>query len=201
MNNYIKTLLICAALSAPGNAAIMTWSADLTSGQEIPPNVSTATGYGWVQFDDSTNVLSLSLNWQGLTGTAVQSHIHCCVGAPPGNVGIAVDLWLAGNPQPATGAFASSWDLDLVNPFRAAFVTANGGTTQGALAALLSAMDSNQGRAYFNIHTATYPGGEIRGDISQVPEPSTVLSMIGGLGLLLLRRRIGGLGRGRKSDA
>jgi hypothetical protein len=201
MHTLLKTLLICAALSAPGSAAILTWSANLTGSQEIPPNASTATGFGWVQFDDATNVLSLSLNWQGLTGTAVQSHIHCCVGAPPGNVGIAIDLWLAGDPQPASGAFSNSWDLDLVNPFRAAFVTASGGTTQGALAALLSAMDSNQGRAYFNIHTATYPGGEIRGDISQVPEPSTLLSMIGGLGLLLLRRRAAGIARARKSNS
>lgn len=201
MHTLLKTLLICAALSAPGSAAIMTWSADLTSGQEIPPNVSTATGYGWVQFDGSTNVLSASVNWQGLTGTGVQSHIHCCVGAPPGNVGIAIDLWLAANPQPASGSYSNAWDLDLVNPFRAAFVTANGGTVPGALAALLSAMDSNQGRAYFNIHTAAYPGGEIRGNISQVPEPATVLSTIAGLGLLLLRRRIGGLGRSRKSKA
>jgi hypothetical protein len=201
MNNYIKTVLLCAALSTPGSAAILTWSANLTGSQEIPANVSSATGSGWVQFDDSTNVLSVSLNWQGLTGIGVQSHIHCCVASPPGNVGIALDLWLAANPQPASGGFFNSWDLDVVNPFRAAFVTASGGTAPGALAALLSAMDSNQGRAYFNIHTATYPGGEIRGDISQVPEPATILSTIGGLGLLLLRRRIGGFGRGRKSEA
>ncbi|MBA3974310.1 MAG: hypothetical protein C0504_08860 [Candidatus Solibacter sp.] len=201
MHTFIKTLMICAALSAPGSAATLTWSAALTGSQELPPNVSTATGYGWVQFDGSTNVLSASVNWQGLTGSAVQSHIHCCVASPPGNVGIAIDLWLAASPQPASGAFSNSWDLDLVNPFRAAFVTANGGTVPGALAALLAAMDSNQGRAYFNIHTAAYPGGEIRGDISQVPEPATLLSVIGGLGLLLLRRRTAMIARARKSDA
>jgi hypothetical protein len=40
-------------------------------------------------------------------------------------------------------------------------VTANGGTTAGAEAALLAGLEA--GQAYLNIHTTMFPGGEIRG--------------------------------------
>lgn len=179
-------LLVCL----PANAAVLTWGASLDASQEIPPNASTATGTGLVTYDDLTNVLSIWVEWSGLTGVGVQAHIHCCVATPPGNVGIAVDLWLPGDPsRPATGSYSAVFDLDEVNPFRAAFTLANGGTTESAFAALRAAMDAGEGRAYFNIHTAMYPGGEIRGDIARVPEPSMMMLTVAGLGLLALRRR------------
>jgi hypothetical protein len=94
--------------------------------------------------------------------------------SPPGNVGIALDLWLSLRTRaPATGEYDVLYDLDLVNPFRAAFITANGGTALGAMQALIGAMDAGGGRAYYNIHTAQFPGGEIRGNLA-VPEPATL---------------------------
>jgi hypothetical protein len=46
------------------------------------------------------------------------------------------------------------------------------------------------GNGYFNIHTSRNPGGEIRGQINVVPEPSTYLLMATGLGgLMLVARR------------
>ena len=187
-------VLTLVGFAGTANAAVITWSATLDASQENPSNASTATGFGTVTLDDTTNVLSLNLTWAGLTGPGVQSHIHCCT-PPPGNVGIAVDLWLAANPQPASGSFSSVFDLDLQNPFRAAFVAANGGTVNGAMAALAAAMTA--GNAYFNIHTATFPGGEIRGNISRVqaPESATLLLLSVGVGALgggRLRRRMKG---------
>jgi hypothetical protein len=74
--------------------------------------------------------------------------------------------------------------------YNPAFVTANGGTTAGAEAALFSAMVA--GESYLNIHTSQFPGGEIRGFlIAAVPEPETYAMMLAGLGLLgfIARRR------------
>ena len=177
------------------NAAVITWTATLDGSQENPITASPATGLGTVTFDDTTRVLTLSLTWAGLTGPGVQSHIHCCT-PPTGNSGIAVDLWLVANTQPASGNFTRVVDLDLENPFRAAFVAANGGDPNAAWAALMAAM--NVGNAYFNIHTTIYPGGEIRGNLSparvQAPEPATLLLLTlgaGALGGARVRRRSG----------
>lgn len=183
--------LAIIGFSGTANAAVISWSATLDASQENNPLItSTATGVGTVTFDDVTNLLTLDLTWAGLTGLGQQAHIHCCV-APTANAGIAVDLWLVPTPQPATGSFTRVEDLDLVNPFRASFLAANGGTVDSAFAALVAAM--NSGHAYFNIHTANYPGGEIRGNIfPAAPEPATVLLFALGAGALGLRRRIRG---------
>jgi hypothetical protein len=189
MRRVLLTLLF-AGLAVPAYASPIVWSATLDSIQEIPPTLSPGSGFGTVTFDDSTNVLDLYLEWQNLTGPGVQAHIHCCVASPPGNVGIALDLWLAATPQPPAGVYTASYDLDLVNPFRAAFVAANGGTALTAAAALRTAMDLGQGRAYFNIHTAIFSGGEIRGNLAAVPEPGTFGLAMLGLAALALRKRI-----------
>jgi hypothetical protein len=62
-----------------------------------------------------------------------------------------------------------------------------GGTAAGAEAALLAGLQS--GRAYFNVHTTAYPGGEIRGFLAAAPEPATLLLLGGGLAGAVVRRR------------
>jgi hypothetical protein len=76
---------------------------------------------------------------------------------------------------------ASSW-----NP---AFIAANGGTPAGAEAALAFGMTT--GRAYLNIHTTTFPAGEIRGFLVATPEPTTMLLLGTGLASFgaMVRRR------------
>jgi hypothetical protein len=186
----VLAVALAGALVGPSQAAVLNWNSTLSGSQEIPPNASTATGFGSVRFDNVTNVLSLNVQWQGLIGgSAFMAHIHCCVVVPPDNAGIALDLWTPTDPaRPATGSYSALYDLDDVNPFRAGFTGSNGGTALSAMQALIGAMDAGEGRAYYNIHTAQFPGGEIRGNLA-VPEPATLSLLIGGLGLLLAGRR------------
>jgi hypothetical protein len=67
-------------------------------------------------------------------------------------------------------------DLSSWNP---AFVAANGGTAASAEVALFTGII--EGRAYLNIHTNQFPGGEIRGFLQAVPEPATLVLLGSGL--------------------
>ena len=66
-------------------------------------------------------------------------------------------------------------------------LSASGGTVAQAEARLYSSLQA--GTAYFNIHSSTFPGGEISGFL-YTPEPASLTSLaIGAVGLLLARRR------------
>ena len=85
-----------------------------------------------------------------------------------------------GFPPDTSDTYFHTFDTSQASFWNAAFITANGGTTAGAEAALLTGL--NSGSSYFNIHTALYPAGEIRGFLAApapVPEP-------GMAGMLLL---------------
>ena len=67
-----------------------------------------------------------------------------------------------------------TYDTSQPGTWNAAFITNNGGSTQGAEAALAAALQD--GRAYFNVHTALFPSGEIRGFL--VPQSTPAIGSI-----------------------
>jgi hypothetical protein len=65
-----------------------------------------------------------------------------------------------------------------------------GGTIPLAEAALIAGIQN--GTTYLNIHTVNFSGGEIRGQLEPVPEPTTLVlfgSTMAGLGLTARWRR------------
>ncbi len=133
------------------------------------------------------------MTWENLTGNFTATQVHCCTETPlVGTAGPATILveWPYGG-QTTSGNIGSYADTTNLFFFDAAFFAANGGTTEGAEEALLKGFQ--EGRAYQNILTSTYPAGEIRGFlVVPVPEPERT-SLIGvGLAVLacLKRRRI-----------
>jgi hypothetical protein len=161
----------------------------LTPGQEVAPpeRISDGTGTGSATYDEAAMILSVMITWENLTAPAVASHIHCCSG-PGANSTVAVDF--AGLPSVASGSYSSSIDLTLAGSFGSGFLNSFMGDVTAARNAVIAGLSG--GQAYFNIHTSTYPAGEIRGDIvgaAAIPEPAT-MSLIGlGLGVLALRKR------------
>lgn len=173
--------LVVAALAAPANAIIVTYTAVLDGPSESPPNASPGTGFGQVDWDTVAHTMHVHATFSGLTGTTTASHIHAATTSPlTGTAGVATQTpSFSGFPLGVTaGVFDNTFDMTLLSSYNPAYVTANGGTAASAEAALFSAL--NAGKAYLNIHSQTFGGGEIRGFL--VPAPgSAVLLGLGGL--------------------
>ena len=173
----LSVLTACSLVSV--QASIVSYVVNLDGPSESPANGSPGTGFGTVDYDSTAHTLSLSVNFSGLTGTTTASHIH----APTVNpfvltAGVATTTpTFAGFPLGVTsGSFANLLDLTLASSYNPSFITAHGGTTAQAELDLTAAFAA--GKAYWNIHTSTFGGGEIRGFLVQVPEPST-LALVG----------------------
>jgi hypothetical protein len=160
---------------------------------EAPPNASPGTGSALVTIDTTAITMRVEASFSGLLSTSTNAHIHCCdfVGGPPPatTAGVATTTpTFPGFPAGVTsGVYDNTFDMTLASSYRAGFITANGGTTSGAFSALLGGLDS--GMAYFNIHSSAFPGGEIRGFAQLIPEPTSAILTLVGLGLPLLLRR------------
>lgn len=176
-----------ALLGAPAGAQITVFSAALTGSQAVPPTPSPATGFITVTLDQALNTLNVSEVFSGLTGgPAAAAHIHCC--APPGTAAI-VALPFNGFPAATSGTFSHLFDLAIAASYNPAFITANGGTVASARAALIAGMFA--GQTYANIHNATYPAGEISGQLVATPEPASLILLATGFALfgVVARRR------------
>ncbi len=182
-------LVVTLGLAFTASAATLQWAT--TFGPEAA--LATGSGSALITIDTVLNTMRVEANFSGISGNATVAHIHCCTAAPSaGTVGVSTITpsftgWPAGG---TSGSYDFTYDTTVATNFNAPFVTANGGTAAGALAALINGMDSS--RAYFNVHSSTFTGGEIRGFLAPIPEPGTVSLL--GLGLFLLAHR----GRARR---
>jgi hypothetical protein len=134
--------------------------------------------------------MHIHLTFSGLTGTTTASHIHAATALPgTGTAGVATTTpYFTGFPIGVTsGTFDTTLDLTQTSSYNPAYITANGGTTAGAEAALAAALADDE--AYFNIHTTTFGGGEIRGFLVLVPEPSSIALLGCGVLAFACRRR------------
>jgi len=160
-NLLFATLAVCAVTSA--QARLHEYSVRCTGANESPANVSSGIGIGTVIYDDVAHTLQLRVAFSNLTGNVTQTHIHAATTAPFfQNSGIAVgNPSLPGFPLGVTsGVYSNTLNLTSVSTYNAGFLTANGGSVAVAEATLAAALASN--RAYWNIHTSTFGGGEIR---------------------------------------
>ena len=184
--------LLAAAVALPATAHETVYKATLNGASEAPPNVSPGFGTATVTFDFDAVTMRVETSFSGLLGNTTASHIHCCTAVPgTGTAGVATTTpTFPGFPLGVTsGSYDHTFDMSLASSYNPAFITSHGGTISSAMNALIFGLDA--GETYLNIHTSVFPGGEIRGFLVAVPEPSTYALMLAGLGLagLAARRR------------
>jgi hypothetical protein len=163
----MKTLsLIVAAgcaLSAAAGAHVERFWAPMNGPSEAPPNNSPGTGWVYVIVDLDLATMHVQATFTGLTGDTNAAHIHGLTANPfAGTAGVmSTTPSYPGFPNAVTsGEYDRVFDMTLATTYNPAFVTAQGGIAN-AMNAFLNGL--RNGRAYFNIHTSTFGGGEIRG--------------------------------------
>jgi len=197
----LSVLAVCGVLSAQAN--IFEYSVTLSGPNESPTNASPGIGSGTVNYDNALHLLQLQVTFSGLiqtnaVGGTSASHLHAATAVPgAGTAGVATTTpSFAGFPLGVwSGSFSNTLDLTLSSSWNPTFISNNGGSTSTAEAALAAAMEA--GEAYWNIHSTALPGGEIRGFLTPVPEPST-LALVG-LGAVGLAARVWSKRRAKKS--
>lgn len=124
------------------------YTSNLNGAQEVPPTATTATGTGNLTLTGSAITCGISVS--GINNTFSTAHIH--QGAPGVNGPIILTLnplipipTIPGNPSTL-------------------FACASTATLTAAQIA-----DLDAGNLYFNVHSAAFPGGEVRGQILHAP--------------------------------
>ena len=163
-----KTLVLCIlivvilcisvspTLSNSGYALMHTFTAQLSGNQEIPPNTSMAKGLAW--FVQKGNTIWYKLNVTGLD-KVMGAHIHN--GKADENGDPIVALF---HPRTPTG------------PVNGTLIEGN--LTSADLPPVVGFVNKMKlGETYVNIHTVSFPTGEIRGQIYIANASATMMSL------------------------
>ncbi len=139
---FFTFLLVSCKKDCDNQCVVKKDKLELSGQQEVPLNKSGASGKMAVTFDRCSNMLKFNVTWKDLTGAPVGAHIHGPASKGV-NASVKVDL-SALIPKTASGTFKHEVKVDGV---------------------ALTEDNLMNGLYYINIHTAQYPGGEIRGQI------------------------------------
>jgi len=189
MKTFSLTLSAAFLFAASSFGAPITYVATLSGAAESPVNPSAGLGIASVIIDTAAHTLAVSLVFANLASPTMASHIHCCT-PPPGTAAVATQVpSFIGFPLGVTsGVFMQTLDTLAAATWNPTFITSSGGTAAQAEAVLAAGMAA--GTSYLNIHTVSSPGGEIRGFLTPIPEPSTVMLAGAALaGLTFYRKR------------
>ena len=145
----VRGLLLLGALCASfltAEAQVIELRANLTAAQEVPGTASPASGTAIMIYDVAANTFDLVVTITGMTNLATASHIHEALAGVNGPV--------------VTNLGGEAAYTRVGSTLRATFRNV---THLGDRVKML------QAGAYYNIHSAQFPGGEIRGQLIAQP--------------------------------
>ncbi len=121
------------------SAATVKYHAAMNGAAEVPPTKSSGSGEMTASLDTATHELSYDVTFKGLSGDATAAHIHGPAEAGK-NAGVVVPLGTAPkSPIHGSAKLTPEQEQQLTS-----------------------------GMYYVNVHTKEDPGGEIRGQLTQV---------------------------------
>jgi CHRD domain len=189
MKPLLLASIISTAIALQANAATVLFDLIGTAGPGLhflnePAVASGGTGGEigtGITYDDVSNLLTVSnVGWgssQGFTdlsSLANNSHIHVTAN----NFG-----------NGGAGNFTQTGGVAFTLTRSSSAVTGGTFTNTPILLSAAQETDLLNGKYYINIHTLNNGGGELRGFLVAVPEPSRAAFAIFGLSILALRRR------------
>lgn len=136
----LPILVITLTVLLPAAARAEIFTASLSGAQEVPAVATTATGYARVNVNEAAGTIAFTVVFEGLSSSQTASHIHApaAIGA---SAGVIINF---GNLNTTSGTITG---------------TASITPTQ------IGQLRSHQG--YVNVHSANFPGGEIRGQLAR----------------------------------
>ena len=148
------------------------FGARLRGFEEVPSISSTGQGFFFAQLDAFETTLTYSLVYASLESAVSQAHIHIAQRGVNGGIVLFLCTNLtppAGVPLPPTCPAGTGPAPNFVGVngvlTAANVITQTGqGISAGEFAEVIHAIKA--GVAYANVHTAGFPGGEIRGQIT-----------------------------------
>jgi hypothetical protein len=174
----IAVALVVVLSVSPASAQI-SYTATLNGGNEVPGNASPAIGTGTFILNAAQTALTFNVSFSGLTGGYTVAHFHS---GATGVIGPPIRTMGPPPEGPATGV--------LSGVFNGTWATSDPESLTPWLNVLTTTPFGGQVPIYFNIHSSTFGGGEIRGQLVVVPEPmSLMLAGIGATGLAWRRFR------------
>jgi len=158
----IFSMGITTILLNPGYSKEQKFIASLTGGQEVPPSGSAAKGRAW--FIPNNDSMLYKIDVEGLD-TVMEVHMHMGISGQNGDP--IVMLFHSGPTGPLNGTL-------IQGSFTAAELY--GPMSGKTISYLLDKM--NKGEAYVNVHTGSFPNGELRGQISENTTVNDTTTMI-----------------------
>ena len=142
----IGGFLACSDSTAPDST---TYIATLNGANERP-NPVTTTATGTATYLLRGNELTYTVTVNGLSSNVTGSHIHVGASTVAGPIVVGYTAYAVQNGVVTSGT------LDLTKAVASGANTISGDSLRVLL---------NNGNAYTNVHSANFPGGEIRGQI------------------------------------
>lgn len=161
---FSRALLACALSAAPALAAAEIVIVPLRGYEEVPSISSPARGLFRAFVNRQAGTIAYQLSYQDLQGDVSQAHLH--FGQRGVNGGVSVFLCQTAASSDPTGLAPMCPQSGTVSgQLQAANVIGpvGQGIAAGEFEELLAAI--RVGAVYVNVHSSTWPGGEIRGQM------------------------------------